>query len=79
MCNVRNAFGFSLIIVFKLDAFVLITLNVSGFIAQLVGALHRFRVVTCSNHVEVLTFSGNCLNCLNCVHNCDDHSSLDLF
>ena len=32
--------------------------NVSGFIAQLVRASHRYREVTGSNHVEVLTFSG---------------------
>ena len=40
--------------------------NVSGFIAQLVRASHRYREVTGSYPVEVLTFSGNCLNC---VHN----------
>ena len=34
------------------------TPNVSGFIAQLVGASHRYREVTGSNPVEVLTFSG---------------------
>ena len=32
--------------------------NVSGFIAQLVKASHRYREVTGSNPVEVLTFSG---------------------
>ena len=32
--------------------------NVSGFIAQLVRASHRYREVTGSNPVEVLTFSG---------------------
>ena len=32
--------------------------NVSGFIAQLVGALHRLREVTGSNPVEVLIFLG---------------------
>ena len=47
-------------------------LNVSGFIAQLVRASHRYREVTGSNPVEVLAFSGF----LNCVHYCDDHSSL---
>ena len=52
--------------------------NVSGFIAQLVRASHRYREVLGSNPVEVLTFSGFCIrNCLNCVHNCDDHSLLD--
>ena len=33
---------------------------VSGFIAQLVRASHRYREVTGSNPVEVLTFSGFC-------------------
>ena len=38
--------------------------NVSGFIAQLVRASHRYREVTGSNPVEVLTFSiRSCLNC----------------
>ena len=32
--------------------------NVSGFIAQLVRASHRYREVTGSNPVEVLNFSG---------------------
>ena len=32
--------------------------NVSGFIARLVRASHRYREVTGSNPVEVLTFSG---------------------
>ena len=55
------------------------TPNISGFIAQLVRALHRYREVTGSNPVEVLTFSGfyTQLLCLNCVQNCDDHSLLD--
>ena len=34
--------------------------NVSGFIAQLVRASHRYFEVTGSNPVEVLTFSGFC-------------------
>ena len=34
--------------------------NVSGFIAQLVRASHRYREVTGSNPVEVLNFSGFC-------------------
>ena len=34
--------------------------NVSGFIAQLVRASHRYREVTGSNPVEVLTISGFC-------------------
>ena len=32
--------------------------NVSGFIAQLVRASHRYHEVTGSNPVEVLAFSG---------------------
>ena len=48
--------------------------NISGFITQLVKALHRYREVTDSNPVEVLTVSRNYINC---VHNCVDHSSLD--
>ena len=32
--------------------------NVSGFIAQLVRPSHRYREVTGSDFVEVLTFSG---------------------
>ena len=32
--------------------------NVSGFIAKLLRASHLYREVTCSNPVEVLTFSG---------------------
>ena len=48
--------------------------NISGFITQLVKASHRYREVTDSNPVEVLTVSRNYINC---VHNCVDHSSLD--
>ena len=33
--------------------------NVSGFIAQLVRASHRYREVTGSNPVEILNFSGS--------------------
>ena len=33
-------------------------INVSGFIAQLVRASHRYREVTGSNPVEVLNYSG---------------------
>ena len=51
--------------------------NVSGFIAQLLRASHRYREVTGSNPVEVLTFQASLRNCLNCVHRCDDHSLLD--
>ena len=47
--------------------------NVSGFIAQLVRASHRYREVTGSNPVEVLNFCQASLrNCINCFH-CDDH------
>ena len=38
--------------------------NVSGFIAQLVRASHRYREITGSNPFEVLTFSGFCLQLL---------------
>ena len=52
-------------------------LNVSGFIAQLVRASHRYREVTGSNPVEVLTFSGFYTQLLKLCFNCDDHSSLN--
>ena len=48
--------------------------NVSGFIAQLVRASHRYREVTGSNPVEVLNFQASLRNCKNCVQNCEDHS-----
>ena len=53
--------------------------TISGFIAQLVRASHRYREVTGSNPVEVLffIFSGFLRNCINCVHNREDHSSFD--
>ena len=52
--------------------------NVSGFIAQLVRASHRYRGVTGSNPVEVLNFSALYLrNCINCVHSYEDHSLLE--
>ena len=52
--------------------------NVSGFIAQLVRASHRYRKVTGLNPVEVLICSGLYIrSCINCVHNCEDHSLLD--
>ena len=38
--------------------------SVSGFIAQLVRASHRYREVTGSNPIEVLTFSGFCTQLL---------------
>ena len=53
--------------------------NVCGFIAQLVRASHRYCEVTGSNPVEVLNFSGFYIgSCMICVHNCEDHSLLDL-
>ena len=55
-----------------------LSMNVSGFIAQVVRASHRCREVTGSNPVEVLTFSGfHIPNCILCVNNCEDRSSLD--
>ena len=45
--------------------------TVSGFIAQLVRASHRYRVQTPLNS---WLFHASTRNCLNCVHNCDDHS-----
>ena len=52
--------------------------NVSGFIAQLVRASHRYREVTGSNPVEVLNFfQASLRNCINCVHNCEDQPSFD--
>ena len=52
--------------------------NVSGFIAQLVRAWHRYREVTGSNPVEVLNFfQASLRNCINCVHNCEDQPSFD--
>ena len=51
--------------------------NVSGFIAQLVRASHRYREVTGSSPVQVLNFfQASLRNCKNCDHNCEDHSSL---
>ena len=45
---------------------------------DVVRASHRYREVTGLNPVEVLTFSGFYRQLLNCVHNCNDHSLLDL-
>ena len=54
------------------------TSNVSGLIAQLVRASHRYREVTGSNPVEILTFSGFCSQLLKLRSiNCDDHGLLD--
>ena len=52
--------------------------NVSGFIAQLVTASHRYRKVTGLNLVEILKCPGLYIrSCINCVHNYEDHSLLD--
>ena len=49
------------------------------FIAQLIRASHRYREGSGSNLAEVLNFSGFYRrNCVNCVHDCEDHSLLDL-
>ena len=49
--------------------------NISGFIAQLVWASHRYHDLAGSNPVEVLKFSVFYIcNCINCIHNCEDHS-----
>ena len=46
---------------------------------ELVGESHRYREVMGSNPVEALNFSGFYIhNCMNCVHNCEDHSLLNL-
>ena len=45
---------------------------------QLVRGSHRYREVTGSNPVEVLSFSGfRVRNCINCVRNCKDHNLPD--
>ena len=52
--------------------------NISGFIAEWVGASAEYRDVTGLNPVEVLTFSGFYTHkCINCFHNWEDHSLLD--
>ena len=62
--NVRTSTGFEPVTLqYLCDA--------RGFIAQLVRASHRYREVTGSNPVEILTFQVSIRNCLNCVHNCD--------
>ena len=61
-----------------MNAIYVLGANVSGFIAQLVRASHRYRKVTGLNPVEVLICSGLYIrSCINCVHNCKDHSLLD--
>jgi len=46
---------------------------------ELVGESHRYREATGSNQVEAPNPSGlHTHNCTNCVHNCDDHSLLNL-
>ena len=49
---------------------------VSGFIAQFVRASHRYRKVTGSKPVKVVTFQASIRYCLIRVHNCDDYSLL---
>ena len=55
--------------------------TMSGFIAQLVGASHRYRLVEGSNPVEVLNFLRflHIRNCINYLHNCEDHSTFEAF
>ena len=48
--------------------------NVSGFIAQLVRASHRYREITGS---KSWIFEASIGNCINRVHNCKDHTLLD--
>ena len=48
--------------------------NVSGFIAQLVRASHRYREVTGSNPLKFWIFQASLRNYKNCVHSCEDHS-----
>ena len=48
--------------------------NISGFIAQLVRASHRYHEVTGS---KPWNFQASIRNCINRVHNCKDHSLLD--
>ena len=53
-------------------------LIVSGVVAQLIRAPHRYRKVTSSSPVEGLSFTGFYIrNCLNCVHYFEDHSLPD--
>ena len=47
--------------------------NVSGFIAQLVRASHRYLM----SPLKSWLFQVSIRNCLNCVHNYDDHGLLD--
>ena len=49
---------FQMVFYVAMKALTLGAPNVSGFIVQLVRALHRYCKVTGSNPVEVLTFSG---------------------
>ena len=49
--------------------------NVSGFIAQLVRASHRYPARSgVQTLLKSLTFQVSLRNCKNCVHNCEDHS-----
>ena len=51
--------------------------HVSGFIAQLVRASHRYREVTVQTPLKSWLFQASLRSCLNCVHNCDDHGLPD--
>ena len=54
--------------------------NISGFIAHLIKASHRYREGTGSNPLKSWNFFSAFLrNCVDCVHNCEDHSSFDFF
>ena len=67
-----------LVIVAVMNA-IYATSFIETFNAQLVRASDGCREVTGSNPVEVLTLSGFYIHhCINCVHNCEDHSLLDL-
>ena len=50
--------------------------NMSGFIAQLVRASHRYREVT---PLKSWLFQASVRNCLDCVQNCHDHGLLNTF
>ena len=51
--------------------------NVSGFIAQLVRASHRYARSRVQTPLKSWLFQAFVRNCLNCVQNCDDHGLLD--
>ena len=51
--------------------------NVSGFIAQLVRASHRYARSRVQTPLKSWLFQASIRNCLNCVQNCDDHGLLE--